>query len=43
MKLNTFFRYLEGTMDMGLFYSNNANLELVKYVDTWYLSYSYKG
>jgi hypothetical protein len=30
-------------MDMGLFYSNNANLELVKYVDTWYLSYSYKG
>jgi len=28
---------------MGLFYLNNVNHELVRYVDTWYLSYSYKG
>jgi hypothetical protein len=38
-----FFRYLRGMMNMGLFYLNNVNHELVRYVDTWYLSYSYKG
>ena len=36
-------RYLKGTTDMGLFYSNNFSPNLVGYADARYLSDSYKA
>ncbi|XP_070053074.1 secreted RxLR effector protein 161-like [Nicotiana tomentosiformis] len=35
-------RYLKGTTDMGLFYGNDCNLDLVSYADAGYLSDSHK-
>ncbi|KAL0553874.1 hypothetical protein IC582_007778 [Cucumis melo] len=37
------FRYLRGTIDMGLFYSNKSNFDLVGYADAGYLSNPHKG
>ncbi|XP_063938117.1 secreted RxLR effector protein 161-like [Daucus carota subsp. sativus] len=37
------FRYLRGTMDMGLFYSKDSKIELVGYVDVGYRSDPHKG
>ncbi|XP_074360437.1 secreted RxLR effector protein 161-like [Apium graveolens] len=37
------FRYLRGTMDMGLFYSKDSKLELVGYGDAGYRSDPHKG
>ncbi|XP_074352498.1 secreted RxLR effector protein 161-like [Apium graveolens] len=37
------FRYLRGTMDMGLFYSKDSKLELVGYADLGYRSDPHKG
>ncbi|GAA0151652.1 hypothetical protein LIER_37326 [Lithospermum erythrorhizon] len=36
-------RYLRGTMDMGLFYSNTSKLELIGYADAGYLSDPHNG
>ncbi|KAL0552298.1 hypothetical protein IC582_011406 [Cucumis melo] len=36
-------RYLRGTIDMGLFYSNKSNFDLVGYVDAGYLSDPHKS
>ena len=37
------FRYLRGTIDMGLFYSNDSKSLLVGYVDAGYLLDPHKG
>jgi len=37
------FRYLRGTIDKGLFYSNKSNSSLIGYVDAGYLSDPHKG
>ncbi|GKA23918.1 disease resistance CC-NBS-LRR class family protein [Tanacetum coccineum] len=37
------FRYLRGTTDLGLFYSNNSKQRLVGYVDAGYLSDPHKA
>ncbi|KAL6521280.1 hypothetical protein OROGR_017849 [Orobanche gracilis] len=37
------FRYLRGTMDMGLFYSKDSKVELVGYADAEYRSDPHKG
>jgi len=37
------FRYLRGTMDMGLFYSKVPKFELTSYADAGYLSDPYNG
>ena len=37
------FRYLRGTIDKGLFYSNKSNSPLISYVDAGYLSDPHKG
>ncbi|XP_070008795.1 secreted RxLR effector protein 161-like [Nicotiana sylvestris] len=37
------FRYLRGTIDMGLFYSNESMSQLIGYADTGYLSDPHKG
>ena len=36
------FRYLQGTIDLGLFYSNKAQNEIIGYSDAGYLSDPYK-
>ncbi|XP_042753320.1 secreted RxLR effector protein 161-like [Lactuca sativa] len=36
-------RYLRGTMDMGLYYSNSSNAELIGYADAGYLSDPHKA
>ncbi|KAL4031307.1 hypothetical protein IC575_009583 [Cucumis melo] len=36
-------RYLRGTIDMGLFYSNKSNFDLVSYADAGYLSNPHKA
>ena len=36
-------RYLRGTMDMGLFYSNESKSELIGYADAGYLSDPHKA
>ena len=36
-------RYLRGTMDMGLYYSNSSKEELIGYADAGYLSDPHKG
>ena len=36
-------RYLQGTSDMRLFYSNKSNFNLVGFVDSWYLSDPHKA
>ncbi|KAL7154176.1 hypothetical protein ABFS83_04G217900 [Erythranthe nasuta] len=36
-------RYLRGTTDMGLFYSNNSEPQIVGYADVGYLSDPHKG
>ena len=36
-------RYLRGTIDMGLFYSNKSNFDLVGYADSGYLSDPHKA
>uniref|UniRef100_A0A2N9I6F2 GAG-pre-integrase domain-containing protein n=1 Tax=Fagus sylvatica TaxID=28930 RepID=A0A2N9I6F2_FAGSY len=36
-------RYLRGTTDMGLFYPNKSNPQLIGYADAGYLSYPHKG
>ncbi|KAL0551516.1 hypothetical protein IC582_010605 [Cucumis melo] len=36
-------RYLRGTIDIGLFYSNKSNFDLVGYVDAGYLSDPHKA
>ncbi|XP_049399681.1 secreted RxLR effector protein 161-like [Solanum stenotomum] len=37
------FRYLQGTIDMGLLYSNASKLELIGYADAGYLSDPHKA
>lgn len=37
------FRYLRGTVDLGLFYSNNSKQELIGYADAGYLSDPHKA
>ena len=37
------FCYQRGNMDMGLFYSNNANYELLGFADVGFLSDPYKS
>ncbi|CAM8895734.1 unnamed protein product [Rhodiola kirilowii] len=37
------FRYLQGTIDLGLFYPNNAKPVLIGYADAGYLSDPHKG
>ncbi|XP_073137047.1 secreted RxLR effector protein 161-like [Henckelia pumila] len=37
------FRYLQGTRDLGLFYSNAINLQLIGYTDVGYLFDPHKG
>ena len=37
------FRYLRGTIDMGLFYSNESGSQLIGYADAGFLSDPHKG
>ena len=41
--VKTVLRYLNGTRDLGLFYSRNQDLILLRYIDTGYLSDPHNG
>ena len=42
-KIKHVFRYLQGTIDLGLFYPNNTNGEIVGFADAGYLSDPHKA
>jgi predicted CoA-binding protein len=42
-RINQVFRYLKGTMDMGLFFPNMSKLNLIGYADAGYLSDPHNG
>ena len=42
MKLNMIFRYLQGTIDLGLFYPKNSKGQMIGYANACYFSDPHK-